>query len=303
MRLGLGLGLGMRGIRGGFDPDAFVVVFDTNLRAGSTTVELNINARTGGDRTVDWGDGTVTVENEALPSHTYATDGVYVVQVKGGTTTRLGERGTTANDGWRLTVTRVIQWGTLGWTSFDDAFRNHNVNVEVPSSIPSTLTVLSRMFAASSGFTNKFNRANIAAWNTSNVTSMLGMFVRGDFNHPIASWNVSSVTNMSSMFFLSLFDQNLGAWQLRLAGVNLVDMLNNSGLSTENYSRTLIGWANYVAANSNTPASVTLGAGGRTYNATVYVNGATYTNAVDARAFLTAAAPDPAWTITDGGAV
>jgi hypothetical protein len=286
----------------GYDPNAFVVVFDTNLRAGSTTVELNINARTGtANRTVDWGDGTVTVENAALPSHTYAADGVYVVQVKGGTTTRLGERGTAPNDGWRLTVTRVIQWGTLGWANFDSAFRDHNVNVEVPSSIPSTVTTLSRMFSAASGFENKFNRANIAAWNTSNVTSMIGVFVRCDFNHPIDSWNVSSVTDMNNMFLNSLFNQSLGSWALRLAGVNLTSMLNNSGLSTENYSRTLVGWANYAAANSNTPASVTLGAASRTYNATVYAPGATYTNAVDARAFLTAAAPSPAWTITDGG--
>jgi hypothetical protein len=54
----------------------------------------------------------------------------------------------------------------------------------------------------------------------------------------------------------------------------MTNMLNSSGLSTENYSRTLIGWANSVDANSDLPAAVTLGATGRTYNNTAYVSGA-----------------------------
>jgi hypothetical protein len=290
----------MRGIRGGFDPDAFVVVFDTNLRAGSTTVELNINARTGGDRTGDWGDGTVTVENAALPSHTYAADGVYVVQVKGGTTTRLGERGASENAGWTDTLTAVVQWGTLGWTSFERAFSSVKQNFSIPSSIPTSVTNLGFTFNGASAF----NQPSITLWNTVNITNMAGTIRSSGVNQNISQWNVSNVTTFNLFANLaSSFNQNLGAWALRLAGVNLASMFNSSGLSTENYSRTLIGWANYAAANGNLPASVTLGATGRTYNATVYVPAGTYTNAVDARAFLSGVAPDPAWTITDAGLV
>ena len=75
-------------------------------------------------------------------------------------------------------------------------------------------------------------------------------------------------------------------------------MLNNCGMSTENYSRTLIGWANSVDANGDLPSGSTLGATGRTYNSTAYVSGQTYNDAVSARAYLTGAAPDPAWTIS-----
>jgi hypothetical protein len=109
---------------------------------------------------------------------------------------------------------------------------------------------------------------------------------------------------MASMFsFANAFNRDLGAWQLRLAGVTMTNMFAGTGLtlSTENYSRTLIGWANYVSANSNTPASVTLGAGNRTYNNTAYVSGQTYNDAVAARAYLTGT--PPSWTITDGGQI
>lgn len=76
------------------------------------------------------------------------------------------------------------------------------------------------------------------------------------------------------------------------------NMLDNCGMNTENYSRTLIGWANSVDANGDLPSSRVLGATGRTYNATAYVSGQTYNDAVAARAYLTGAAPDPAWTIS-----
>ena len=59
-------------------------------------------------------------------------------------------------------------------------------------------------------------------------------------------------------------------------------MLSNCNMSTENYSRTLIGWANYVssvipaspgpAKSADIPAGVTLGAAGLSYNSTNYLS-------------------------------
>jgi hypothetical protein len=74
---------------------------------------------------------------------------------------------------------------------------------------------------------------------------------------------------------------------------------NTLTLSTENYSRILIGWANYVSANSETPINVVLGGGNRTYNQFPYTTGQTYNDAVAARAYLVSRG----WTITDGGFV
>jgi surface protein len=387
------------------DPDRFVVRLNTNLRTGSTTVLIPVNARTGGDRTIDWGDGTVTTENSANPTHTYATDGIYTVQMFGGTTTRLGN---TLDAGWQQTLIEIVQWGkAIGWTSFVDSCRGCTQNFGISTEIPraadgyvANVTNVSNMFLSATAFnqdigswntanvtnmgfmfngaiafnqdigswntanvtnvSNMFNGAiafnqnigswntanvtnmgfmfsnafafnqDIGSWNTANVASMIGMFRSNTaFNQDIGSWNTAAVTNMADMFrdatafnqdigawntaavtnmgnmFLnaSAFNQDIGSWSLRTAGVSMGSMLNNSGLSTENYSRTLIGWANSVDANSDLPAAVTLGATGRTYNNTAYVSGETYNDAVAARAYLTGTAPDPAWTITDAGEV
>jgi surface protein len=352
---------------------AWISVHDTNLRAGSTTVELNFGTATG-TRVVNWGDGITETINTALPSHTYAADGVYVVRVSGGVTTRLGQRGSTPNAGWTQTLTEVRSFGNLGWTNMQESFRAVGGNFKVPNYINAGITVLTGVFNAASAFnqpignwntssatnaTNMFLNASafnqpIGSWNVSSITNMTGMLQGASafnqpigswnvssvtvmasmfrdatvfnqdisgwntasvtgmgnmfqgasaFNQPIGSWNVSNVANMSQMLRATSFNQNIGSWNLRLAGVDMTNILSDTTLtlSTENYSRTLIGWANYVGANSNTPANVTLGAGTRTYNNTAYTSGLTYNDAVSARAYLTGT--PPTWTITDGGQV
>lgn len=327
--------LGVTEVWSGIDPARFIVKLNTNLRAGSTTVLIPVNAKTGGDRTIDWGDGFIETQNGANPTHIYATDGVYTVQMYGGTTTRLGNTGGTPNAGWTQTLVEVIQWGkSIGWTNFESALRGCTQNILVPNDIPRTadgyaanVTNMAAMFYGATSFNqnigswntanvtsmnNMFQNAtvfnqNIGGWNTANVTGMAGMFAGTTgataFNQDIGGWNTAKVTNMSFMFSgATAFNQNIGAWSLRTAGVNMSSMLNGCGMNTENYSRTLIGWANSVDAAGNLPAAVTLGASGRTYNNTNY-GGTTYTDAVTARAYLVSASPDPAWTITDAGQV
>jgi surface protein len=124
-----------------------------------------------------------------------------------------------------------------------------------------------------------------------------------DFNQNIGGWNTASVTNMNTMFLNAIsFNRNIGNWTLRTAGVDMEGMLNSCGMGPENYSRTLIGWANKVSAAGNLPAAISLGALGRTYNSTVYGSG-TYTTATAARAYLVGAAPNPTWTISGDAAV
>lgn len=101
---------------------------------------------------------------------------------------------------------------------------------------------------------NSYNR-NIGSWNVSSVEGMDDMFSDNPaFNQDISGWDVSNVTNTSQMFLnASAFDQNLGNWNLNniiLASI----MLNNSGLSCENYSFTLDGWAN----NPDLPTGISL---------------------------------------------
>jgi surface protein len=172
-----------------------------------------------------------------------------------------------------------------------DAIKNWNTG---------SATTMATMFTGCS----KFN-INISSWNTSNVTSMLQMFYFATiFNQPIGSWNVSKVTSMGvtdgGMFeFATNFNQNLGAWNLRLAGVGLDKIFSTCGMSCINYTDTIVGWANYVATNSNTPANVSMVIqAGRKFDGT-RSGGSGFATAADARAYLTTATPTGAgWTIS-----
>lgn len=145
---------------------------------------------------------------------------------------------------------------------------------------------------------NSFNQP-IDSWDVSSVTDMSYMFADNTiFNQDISTWDVSNVLTMRDMFVsAAAFSQDLGAWVLN-NGVNLNFMFNASGMSTENYSRTLIGWANEWSATGN-PTGRSLGATGCTYHNTVY-GGAPYDNAVSARAALVLATGSggAGWTIS-----
>ena len=143
----------------------------------------------------------------------------------------------------------------------------------------------------------------------SGVTSMDLLFSNSTFNGNINYWNVSNVTNMDSMFyFASSFNQPLDSWDVS----NVTDMrgmFHFCGMSPENYSRTLIGWANRAyngGLNDGVQTNTTLVATGCQYNATTYTDtwpnlpGQQFTDAVSARTYLV---NTMGWTITDGGQV
>jgi surface protein len=153
----------------------------------------------------------------------------------------------------------------------------------------------SNMFVSASTFNQP-----IGSWITTAASNISGMFNSATaFNQDINSWTTSGVTNMNTMFNnASAFNQSLGSWILRTAGVTMSNMLDNCGMSTENYSRTLIGWANSVSSRGNLPSVTNFGVSGRTYNCINYVTGQTYTNAVAARTYLDLAPAN--WTFNGG---
>lgn len=163
--------------------------------------------------------------------------------------------------------------------------------------------------------TNMFNGAslfngNISGWDVSNVTNMYGMFwyagafnqdiggwtvsqvenmsylfySAADFNQDLSGWSVSNVTNMEGMFSFTLgFDQSLGDWDIS-GVIDMTEMFQSTGLSPENYSATLVGWA---------PRSVQSGIALDAPNLT-YCPGTAVANA---RQQLL----DKGWTINDAG--
>lgn len=247
---------------------------DTNLTTG-LTLNLNIRGGTtiaGCDFTIDWGDGT-SIRYTSLPptppSRTYASHGIYTVTLDG-FVPNLGWAGLGIPNATNLgkirrftTMGDVHQFSLTGW------FYNCPNIIEVPSTLPP--------FRYGTSFT--------LLQTFRNATS---------FNQDLSGWDVSIFNSLNQMFQgATSFNQNLGMWQLRVAGVTMTNMLDSCGMSEDNYSRTLIGWANYVFENDG-PINVPLGAIGRQYSDITYTTGNTYNDAVSARNYLISRG----WTIS-----
>ncbi len=141
---------------------------------------------------------------------------------------------------------------------------------------------------------NNFNQ-DLSGWDIPICTNAESMFRDAwAFNSDISSWDISSSITLANMFFnASSFNQNLGAWPLRTAGVNMVQIFRSSGMSTENYTDTIVGWANYVFDNSG-PINVNM----TTQTGMVFTNsrsgGANFVDAQAARTYLVS----QGWSIT-----
>ena len=112
----------------------------------------------------------------------------------------------------------------------------------------SKVTNMSSMFR----YTDLFNQ-DITGWNVSAATNMQSMFERAlVFNQDIKGWNTRNVTDMQYMFKqAAAFDRDLGSLRID-ALTNGTEMFASSGISCDNYSKTLKGWAE----SSNTPSNV-----------------------------------------------
>ena len=142
-------------------------------------------------------------------------------------------KGTSFNDD-------ISEWNTSKVENMKRMFYSaEKFNQDLGSWDVSNVIDMSGMF----GNTNAFN-ADISRWNVSKVTNMERMFYGAEkFNQPIGSWDVSSVTDMSQMFpGAAKFSQDLGDWNL-VSIENLNYFMSNTGMSTEAYDVTLIGWA------------------------------------------------------------
>ncbi|PWN63871.1 BspA family leucine-rich repeat surface protein [Chryseobacterium viscerum] len=93
-------------------------------------------------------------------------------------------------------------------------------------------------------------------WNTSKVTNMAHIFHGcSSFNQPLENWDMTKVTKIDQILnTASSFNQPLGNWNLASL-INGNSAFTMSGINCENYSKTLLGWAD----NPNTANNVSLG--------------------------------------------
>jgi hypothetical protein len=274
---------------------------DTTQSGGSATNTFVLPLVSGSiyDFIVDWGDGTSeTITGSSLTgiTKTYSTSGTYDVKISG-TFPRIRFD----NLGDRNKLMKIKNWGNIAWTSFERAFRGCANMDMTATDIPDLSGVSSLSFMFQLCFSLVGN-PSFNSWNTSSITNMSSMFSRAIlFNQPVGSWNTSNVLNYEFMFSTATsFNQNIGSWALNsliFTPNGMREMLRNSGLDVENYSKTLIGWANYVSANVGPVSAQILNCSPLQYNCVNYYTGLTYNNAVDARNYLTSGN----LIITDGG--
>ena len=147
----------------------------------------------------------------------------------------------------------ISMWNTAKVKNMSGMFHfATNFNQDLSSWDVNNVTQMEDMFMNSS-----FNKY-IGNWDVSNVENMSNMFYKNDkFNQDIGNWNISNVKNMNAMFYKAqTFNQNLGSWNL-LKIEEMEDFMVNSGISTSNYDKTLIGWVkgnpkNFVAIDMGT---------------------------------------------------
>lgn len=141
-----------------------------------------------------------------------------------------------------------LNWTTSSVTTINNMFNGAvSFNQNVDSFDISKVNNLSNVFASAI----VFNNGDIAGqsnkplqWDTSNVTTMIGMFKSAaQFNQNLDSWDTSNVTDMSQMFYgAKAFNGNISTWdtskvkafQLSFYGSNLnqnidTHQVNNNG--------------------------------------------------------------------------
>lgn len=191
----------------------------------------------------------------------------------------------------------ISGWDTSSNSNFDGMFFSaSNFNKPLNNWNTQNMSRTDYMFLGASSFNQPLDN-----WDVSNVYSMYGTFAdAASFNQPLNNWNVSNVIDFGLMFqgavsfdqpldnwdvssamymydmFVnaSAFDRSLASWTMTnlenpMFGDNAFT-LRNSGVSCENYSDALRGWAN----NSQSPHGIKFTAGGLSYSpaAVVYRN-------------------------------
>nr|WP_293297768.1 BspA family leucine-rich repeat surface protein [Allomuricauda sp.] len=152
----------------------------------------------------------------------------------------------------------IGDWDTSDVTDMSNMFQGaSSFNQDIGGWNTSKVIDMSYMFAQASSFDQ-----DLGDWDTSDVTDMRAMFAQASsFDQDIGGWNTSKVNIMTIMFGNAVsFNQDIGGWDLSsLQGA--LGMLDDSGMSIQNYSATLIKWSQQPFLNSD----LTIGAAGLQY--------------------------------------
>ncbi|WP_181899492.1 BspA family leucine-rich repeat surface protein [Flagellimonas nanhaiensis] len=226
---------------------SFVLTFET-----TEANEIVIIGTDGGlvyDYTIDWGDGTVeTITTGVSPSHEFTSPGTHTIAINGKFPRIIMSQSPSA-----AKLMSIEQWGAIEWESFALAFQSCQNMMYNATDVPDLSLVmdLTAMFYNATSF-----NGNLSNWDVSTIKKMRNMFAyASSFNGDISDWKVDNVETMFGMFaYATEFNQDLGGWNIgNVQEMN--SMLDASGLSPENYAKTIIGWA----GQENVPSNITFG--------------------------------------------
>lgn len=248
-----------------YGTQSFVLVYDTSLIT-STSVVFPI-AGTSPDLEIDWGDGTINRYNSTgLKSHTYATNGTYVVQATGFMNT-FDFRETTNKSYSKEALVKCLSFGNIGLTSLDRGFYSCSNLNELPAILPNTVTSMQdTLYGCESlnfpintwGIANvntikgifhdakTFNQ-NVASWSTYNITNLRSVFEGAtQFNGELSLWNTSNVTSLNSAFKgATNFNKNISSWD-----VSRVQDMSYTFAQATSFNRDLL-WTNSACTSMN----------------------------------------------------
>jgi surface protein len=191
--------------RWGQDCSMQMVVWPPYANNNEVSLAMNVSANS----TVYWGDGDSTnVSTTGNLSHTYANSAERYIYVRGGLNTFPSVTPSTS-------LIKLIRWGNTGITNLSYAFANDSNLVQVPDSLPVTVTDISNIFENCIAF----NDSNVSNWNVANVTNMMSVFSGAStFNQPLNNWNVANVLRFDFMFKdAALFNYPLNNWNVSSA--------------------------------------------------------------------------------------
>lgn len=262
--------------------------------------------------TIDWGDAsadsTITAYNDADLAHIYATADTYTITITGTFPNIFFNNG-----GNKREIKSILNFGTVGWLTFQDSFIGcTNITSVTSTSLDfSSVTSLRQMFRGCTGITS----LDVTGWDLSSCTSLYGAFraCTGLSTLDVSGWDVSGVDNFGYVFAdnPNLTTLDVSNWDTSLLGysantfsgcssltgldisgwsigavTNLTNfLLGCDALSTAVYDATLIAWEGQTE-----PSGIT-----------AHFGSAQYTSGGAAETARTTLTTTSSWTITDGG--
>lgn len=182
-------------------------------------------------------------------------------------------------------ILEVQQWGNGPWSENIEQMFENATNLKITAIDVPNLQGVKRVSNMFRNCTSIETITNINLWDTSTIEYMDGMFHGAEnFNGDISSWNVNKVYSFAYMFFnAKKFNQNLGNWNLNMGRLpGFFWAFSNSGLSCENYTKTLQGFTRFTPLNNPNMGAhqIKYGAEGNAFRNILLQKGWTFTGDV-----------------------